>query len=89
MKSYTRYRPLDEEVLSYIFLSMLVYVNGEEKEISGDMNLHELLGYLGITYREVGLAVSVNGEVVPKSEYKNRRVSEGDSIEIIHIVGGG
>ncbi|GBC88711.1 Sulfur carrier protein ThiS [bacterium HR13] len=68
---------------------MLVYVNGEKKEISRNMSLHELLEYLGITYREVGLAISVNGEVIPKSEYKNRRVSEGDSIEIIHIVGGG
>ncbi|WP_340695407.1 sulfur carrier protein ThiS [Hydrogenobacter thermophilus] len=68
---------------------MIVYVNGEKKEIERSMNIYELLEYLGVAYREIGLAVSVNGEVIAKGEYKNRKIMEGDSVEIIHIVGGG
>jgi len=68
---------------------MVLYINGEEKVVEREMNIYELLEHLGITYREIGLAVSVNGEVVPKSEYKLRKVKEGDKVEIIHLVGGG
>jgi len=68
---------------------MVLYINGEERVIEREMSIYELLEHLGITYREVGLAVSVNGEVVPKSEYKLRKVKEGDQVEIIHLVGGG
>ncbi|MDQ7082060.1 MAG: sulfur carrier protein ThiS [Aquificota bacterium] len=49
----------------------------------------ELLELMEIKVREVGLAVAVNEEVVPKSEYRTRKVKEGDRIEIVQLVGGG
>jgi sulfur carrier protein len=39
--------------------------------------------------REVGFAVAVNEEVVPKSKYESHKLSEGDRVEIVHLVGGG
>ncbi|MGC8852060.1 MAG: sulfur carrier protein ThiS [Hydrogenobacter sp.] len=68
---------------------MILYINGEPRQVERELNLRELLDYLGITFREIGLAISVNGEVVPKSKYAEVRLKEGDSVEIIHLVGGG
>ncbi|NPB08390.1 MAG: sulfur carrier protein ThiS [Aquificae bacterium] len=66
-----------------------IVVNGEEREIPREMTVMELLKEVGVKYREVGLAVAVNEEVVPKSEYERRIVREGDRVEIVQLVGGG
>jgi len=66
-----------------------IILNGEEREIPKEMSVMELLKELGIQFREVGLAVAINEEVVPKSEYERRKVKEGDRVEIVHLVGGG
>ena len=66
-----------------------ITVNGEKREIDREMTLLELLREMDVTVREVGLAVAVNEEVVPKSEYGKRKVREGDRIEIVQLVGGG
>ncbi len=57
--------------------------------MEGEVTIRELLNILGIELREVGLAVAVNGEVIPKSEYENYKLKEGDKVEIVHLVGGG
>ena len=35
------------------------------------------------------VAVMVNGEILPKSEYAERVLTDGDSVEIVGFVGGG
>jgi sulfur carrier protein len=66
-----------------------ITVNGEKRLIDRELTLLELLDQMDIKVREVGLAVAVNGEVVPKSMYKERVIKEGDSVEIVQLVGGG
>jgi len=66
-----------------------ITVNGEKREIDREMTILDLLKEMDVTVREVGLAVAVNEEVVPKSEYGKRKVREGDRIEIVQLVGGG
>ena len=66
-----------------------ISVNGEDKDLERDLTIMELLDLMGVKFREVGLAVAVNDEVVPKSEYKTRKVKEGDRVEIVQLVGGG
>ncbi|WP_457600515.1 sulfur carrier protein ThiS [Hydrogenivirga sp.] len=66
-----------------------VIVNGEEKEFERELTVMELLEESGVKFREVGIAVAINEEVVPKSEYKTRKVKEGDRVEIVQLVGGG
>ncbi len=68
---------------------MRIRINGEERVIEREVTVAELLDIVGVKFREVGLAVAVNGEVVPKSEYALRRIGEGDSVEIVQLVGGG
>ncbi len=64
-------------------------VNGEEKEFERELTVMELLEAMKVKFREVGLAVAINEEVVPKSEYQTRKVKEGDRVEIVQLVGGG
>jgi len=66
-----------------------IFVNGQEKVIDREITVMELLEIMDVKFREVGLAVAINEEVVPKSEYKTRKVREGDRVEIVQLVGGG
>ncbi len=68
---------------------MRIYLNGEELEVPEGTTISELIKSLNLQVREVGFAVAVNEEVVPKSKYKSYKLSEGDRVEIVHLVGGG
>ncbi|SHK19708.1 sulfur carrier protein ThiS [Thermocrinis minervae] len=68
---------------------MKVYINGEEREVPQGLSIKGLLEFLNIPIRNVGLAIAVNQTVVPKSQYEDVFLKEGDRIEIVHIVGGG
>lgn len=66
---------------------MQVRINGEEKAIEGKMTLGELLSLLNIKLQ--GVAVEVNREIVPKRNLSTTPLKEGDSVEIVRMVGGG
>jgi sulfur carrier protein len=68
---------------------MRIHLNGEELEVPEGTTISELIKSLNIQVREVGFAVAVNEEVVPKSKYENHKLSDGDRVEIVHLVGGG
>jgi sulfur carrier protein len=61
-------------------------VNGEPLAFDGS-TLGALLVHLGA--QPDGVAVAVNGEVVPRSERELRPLRDGDRVEIIRAVGGG
>ena len=66
---------------------MKVFINGQEKNCGTSLTLHSLLNELEQADKRV--AVEVNGEIVPRSQFKNKLVVDGDKIEIINAVGGG
>jgi sulfur carrier protein len=68
---------------------MRLYLNGEELEVPEGITISGLIKSLNIRVREVGFAVAVNEEVVPKSKYESHKLSDGDRVEIVHLVGGG
>ena len=68
---------------------MRLYLNGEELEVPEDITISGLIKSLNIRVREMGFAVAVNEEVVPKSKYESYKLSEEDRVEIVHLVGGG
>lgn len=68
-------------------VGMRITVNGEPREVPDDLTVAGLLGQLGLT--STGVAVEQNREIVPRAEHLARRVSEGDSFEVVHFVGGG
>jgi sulfur carrier protein len=64
-----------------------VTVNGEAHRWDGPLSVDDLLGRLDLDRR--GLAVAVNGEVVPRSTWADRPVVDGDQVEILTIAQGG
>ena len=66
---------------------MRITVNGEEKEIAGEVTVRGLVELLGLT--EGPVAVERNGDVVPRAEHVAAKLADGDVIEIVHFVGGG
>jgi sulfur carrier protein len=66
---------------------MNLRVNGDALELPAPCNLDNLIGRLGLTGRR--LAVEINGEIVPRSEYATRQLAEGDQVEIVQAIGGG
>ncbi len=66
---------------------MRVFVNGESREVSGEVSLEGLIEFFSLPRQRI--AVEINREVVRKKDWENTRVSEGDRIEIVHFVGGG
>ncbi|MCD8021186.1 MAG: sulfur carrier protein ThiS [Clostridiales bacterium] len=40
-------------------------------------------------YRPERIAVELNGEILPKSNYANTMLKDGDILEVVSFVGGG
>lgn len=66
---------------------MEVIINGEPRELADDTSAAQLIDQLGLTTRR--LAVEVNLEIVPRSQFESHRFNPGDRIEIVHAIGGG
>jgi thiamine biosynthesis protein ThiS len=64
-----------------------VIVNDEPRELSEDATVADLVAALGLGPRRI--AVELNRAVVPRAAYDATRLAEGDTLEIIHFVGGG
>ena len=66
---------------------MKVTINGENKELTSEVNLFELLNELDLPTERI--AIELNKDVVRKKDWQDIKVSDQDKIEIIHFVGGG
>jgi sulfur carrier protein len=66
---------------------MNVRVNGESLTLPSPLSVRGLIVHLGLTDGPV--AVERNLEVVPRAEHEATALCDGDTIEIVHFVGGG
>jgi len=66
----------------------VIFVNGEPRERAG-ATIAELLADLGVEARARGVAVAVDGEVVPRAEWGERRITEGERVEALSAMQGG
>ena len=66
---------------------MLVIVNGAPREIPCGSSVAELLRELELEVR--GLAVEVNGQLVPRDSLSEWELKAQDEIEIVTLAGGG
>ncbi|MBQ9139645.1 MAG: sulfur carrier protein ThiS [Ruminococcus sp.] len=65
----------------------MIKINGEIIENIEGKNIADYLTESGYDINRV--AVELNGDILPKSQYKNTILNNGDSIEIVSFVGGG
>jgi sulfur carrier protein len=66
----------------------MILVNGEPLERDG-ATIAELLEDLGVEPQARGVAVAVDGEVVPRAEWERRRVMQGERVEALSAMQGG
>ena len=66
---------------------MQITINGEAQSFESALTVEQLLGQIGLDQRKV--AVERNLEIVPKSNYSDTALSDGDRLEIVHFIGGG
>ena len=68
---------------------MNIRVNGEEKTVIPNINIHDLLIALEMDPTQAGIAVAVDREVIPKTEWQAIEIRENSEVEIIRAVQGG
>ena len=61
-------------------------VNGEMRN-TDISSLYNLVVDMGLDPSRV--AIELNGSIVPRADFKNTVLKNGDSLEIVHFVGGG
>ncbi|MDX1609183.1 MAG: sulfur carrier protein ThiS [Halofilum sp. (in: g-proteobacteria)] len=66
---------------------MQVTVNGESCELPEALRADELIERIGLADQRI--ALEINREIVPRSEYANTTLHEGDRVEIVRAIGGG
>jgi sulfur carrier protein len=68
-------------------LDVEIIVNGRPRRVADGSTVAELVGELELSTRHV--AVEVNLDLVPRQAHAERRLAEGDRVEIVTLVGGG
>jgi sulfur carrier protein len=69
-------------------MTATIVVNGETATLTA-ANVVELLQTAGVDPQARGVAVAVNGTVVPRRDWAQHRLAAGDLIEIVKPFAGG
>ena len=65
-----------------------IRINGNIERIEDDSTLYSYLQILGLQDRKA-IAIALNGEVIPREQFSQTKISVGDSLEIVRAIGGG
>lgn len=65
----------------------MVRINGKDENIAEGTGLVQYLEDAG--YNRERIAVEINGDIIPKKNYDETVLNDGDKIEIVSFVGGG
>ena len=68
---------------------MTIELNGEAVEVQPGLTVAEAIVHAGAERNERGVAVAVDGEVVPRSEWSSATLAEGQAVEVVRAVQGG
>ncbi|MDG4806239.1 sulfur carrier protein ThiS [Micromonospora sp. WMMD1120] len=66
---------------------MELTVNGTGRSVATDVSVADLVGE--IVPHPRGVAVAVNGEVVPRADWPTRALRDGDRVEVLTAAQGG
>ena len=68
-------------------MTIAITVNGKTRTLEAELSLQDLLQDLGMTTGRI--AVELNGNIVPRSQFSSQLIRNLDSIEIVQAIGGG
>ncbi len=66
---------------------LAITVNGEPRRISGPATVADLLEHLQLDPRTV--VVELNRHIIRRLQLTETQLAEGDTVELVHFVGGG
>lgn len=66
---------------------MDIILNGKPHKLTTGATIADLLEQLDLTGRRI--ALELNEDIVPRSQYESQRLAAGDRVEIVHAIGGG
>ena len=68
---------------------MRVLLNGERRELASDATVREAVTASGAPSEGRGVAVALDGEVVPRRLWDELALREGQRVEVVQAVQGG
>jgi sulfur carrier protein len=66
-----------------------IELNGRRVELTDHATLADAVGEAGVEPEARGVAVALDGEVVPRGEWDGVELREGQSVEVVGAVQGG
>jgi thiamine biosynthesis protein ThiS len=66
---------------------MRIVLNGREQDVASGATVADLVAASGLAGKRV--AIEVNREIVPRSDYSARALRADDCVEVVHAIGGG
>jgi sulfur carrier protein len=67
----------------------MIYLNGNPRDDGAGQTVAGVLGLLGLPPDARGVAVAVDGEVVPRAGWSTFAVQEGAHVEVLTAMQGG
>ena len=68
---------------------MRVVLNGEPRDLRDGATVADAVDASGAPESRAGVAVAVDGEVVPRGRWDDQRLAEGQQVEVLQAVQGG
>ena len=68
---------------------MTIVVNGETRELPTGTTVRGLLDALDVPGGASGVAIAVDAEVVPRTEWETTELDEGARVEVLRAIQGG
>jgi sulfur carrier protein len=68
---------------------MIIHVNGQPREVVPPVLLRDVLDLPDGATTPRGIAVAVDGQVIPRSQHASTELNEGARVEIVTAVQGG
>ncbi len=65
---------------------MKVLLNGSSHSVKDNCSVDTLIENLDLNGK---YAIEINQNIIPRSEYGNKKINNGDKIEIVQAIGGG
>lgn len=70
-----------------VLTTIRITVNGQPRSVAADVSVAALLGELNL--QPIRVAVEINEELVPRKQFGDTTLRDGDRVEIVTFVGGG
>ncbi len=64
-----------------------ITINGEPKPLAAATTVTALVAQLELTAQR--LAIELNRDILPRGQWAETKLNDGDKLEIVHFVGGG